>query len=182
MSPRIGPLVLAVMSLIARLAVQPAIAEILALVSFAVLTLVLQRGVALRPAARLTQSDAAILPGAANAPSPAAHLTTIRPAAPSRVGVHRQERQRVAFPRRTRSSATRLRCSVPPRRIPFPPPPPLPHSDRMTDAASTRTARRAGTGVPPAVMPSASAAAAMNATGSAAGMPASSASICRPAA
>ena len=71
MSPRIGPLVLAVMSLIARLAGEPAIAEILALVSFAVLTLVLQRTAALRPAARLGQADAALLP--ADAPSPAAH-------------------------------------------------------------------------------------------------------------
>jgi hypothetical protein len=70
-SPRIGPLVLAIMSLIARLAGEPAIAESLALVSFAVLTLVLQRTVALRPAARLAHAHSALLP--ADAPSPAAH-------------------------------------------------------------------------------------------------------------
>ena len=72
MSPRIGPIVLANMSLIARLAGEPALAEILALVSYAVLTLVLQRSPSLRAAANLPQAGVAMLSGGADAPSPAA--------------------------------------------------------------------------------------------------------------
>ena len=70
MSPRIGPLALAVLSLIARLSGAPAVAETLALISYAVLTLVLQRATSLGPAARRADVPEAILPLPVDAPSP----------------------------------------------------------------------------------------------------------------
>lgn len=72
MSPRIGPLVLAIMSVIARLAGAAETAEILALVSFAVLTLVLQRSVSLRATPPVVRARAAMLPAAVDA-SPVAN-------------------------------------------------------------------------------------------------------------
>jgi hypothetical protein len=70
-SPRIGPLVAAVLSMTARLAGEPAIAEAMGLTSFALLTLVLQRSAALRAATRSAHTLALISPLSRQTTSPA---------------------------------------------------------------------------------------------------------------
>lgn len=73
MSPRIGPLVLAILSLIARLAGEPVMGEMLALVAYAVLTLVLQRSTSLHAAARTAHAVSLERAVPVEVPSPAAN-------------------------------------------------------------------------------------------------------------
>ena len=73
MSPRIGPLVAAIISLTARMAGEPALADVMAVGAVGGLTLVLHRSTSLRAATRNVHTLAETFPAVAETASPAAN-------------------------------------------------------------------------------------------------------------
>ena len=73
MSPRVGPLVAAIVSVSARMAGEAAIADVMAMGALGGLTLVLHRSTSLRAAARSAYTLAAMIPSGNETASPAAN-------------------------------------------------------------------------------------------------------------